>query len=73
MKSPFSSPWINPINVGVPNYATYNGKNVVLATAAAGIFATTLRSLTLPFQYDYAVAITKYIRTKTIHINGEYK
>lgn len=61
LKNPSELYWLNPSYVGDPLYPAYNGRQVVVATPALNAFANYMNSKSLPFSYDHAVALFKYI------------
>jgi hypothetical protein len=59
-KNPADTPWTNNSLVGVPGVPVWNGRETLLSTTSYGTLASVMNKRTFPFQYDYAIAITRY-------------
>ena len=56
-QNPSDTPWTNQTISGVPGNTIYNNKKTILCNASLTQFANYMNNLSLPFQYDHAVAI----------------
>jgi hypothetical protein len=59
LKDPALTPWTNYSLVAVPGYQIYQNRQTALADVCWNLFATTMNNMSLPFTFDYAVAIMK--------------
>ena len=57
------TPWTDVSLVGVPGVSTYNNNQklppAILAPSSLRLFIDTMKSMNLPFKYDYAVSVMK--------------
>ena len=58
-KNPSLTPWTNSSLVSVPGYYTYNGVNTVLDKTSFSILVSAMKTMNLPYTYDYAAAFMK--------------
>jgi hypothetical protein len=61
LKNANASPWTYSSNVLAPGNPTYNGLDVIRASASLNAFATYMNNLTLPFDYDIAIGLTESV------------
>lgn len=62
IKDPSEASYVNPNLVGDPNYPTFEGQDVIVATPTIQAFKNYMESKTFPFQYDHAMALFKYLK-----------
>jgi hypothetical protein len=60
-KDPSLTPWTNISLVGVPRYSTYYGVNTVLDKASFSILQSSMKTMNLPYAYDFAAAYMEYL------------
>ena len=59
VKDPSKTQWTNTTLCGVDGYPTYNGRTPILSTCSLSTFSNFMNTISssLPFSFDYAIAI----------------
>lgn len=64
LKDPSEAPWVDSSIVGDPNFPTYQGQEVIVATPTITTFRNYMESKSFPFEYDHAMALFKFFSLK---------
>ena len=58
-KTSLSTPWTNSNKFGIPKFPIYNGRIPLNSNSSLYSFQNFMNNLSLPFNFDHAVGITK--------------